>query len=528
MRKKLRFLIAALGAVALVAVVGVMWYQGANAKAEGPIPVPKDLIACSQCHTMTHEVSTWEQSPHGNVSCLECHLESDVAWVRHELGDKGTDMASNLSNTKVHSLPLKAPNERCLECHGDQMPYILQDVVPPPANSGGTAAAAAGQTKAMDIKALHSKHMNGDSKLDCLACHVDAVHGPAEGTQERQDEAHNLCLTCHAEKRVTMTSTGSVSCTACHVDAASVAPADHKDTNAWMAAHGTSSQTSNCGQCHLANSAGPHTDMTNPAVFKTNSTEDACTTCHAGQPMPHPANFIAQHGTAAEKAAPGACDRCHTPEQNPIKPTPDYAKAGFCTDCHAGTTMPHPAGYLAQHGTAAKNSPATCQACHSSKNPIRPLPDYAGSGYCTNCHAGTTMPHPANYLAQHGSAAMKSPASCEACHSSKNSVNRTSAHSSQAFCSSCHDQYQHAAGWVAQHGDKVDATCATCHTMRGQPGTKNACDSCHSTQYSKEQWHPDLWYVSHARAVEQQGKEACMTCHNGEIQPSCSKCHRNY
>jgi hypothetical protein len=472
-RRKLRLLIAALVSIGTVAAGAIIWFQATNANANAEVPVPKELVTCSACHNMEKEVQAWQEGPHSEVACLECHVESDVAWVRHELTGRSPDMAEMLGNAKVHPVPLKAPNDRCLDCHGQQMPYILQDVTPPPLENN--AASAGEQVKAMQIKALHNEHINGDSKLDCLACHVASAHGATPGTTAQQDEAHSLCLTCHSEKRVTMAVPSSVSCAACHVTPSSVAPADHKDTNGWMAAHGTSSTGNTCGQCHLATSAGPHTDLASPASFQSN-TGDACATCHAGVPMPHPANFLTQHGAASEQAAPGTCERCHTPEKNPIQPTPDHAKAGYCTECHAGTAMPHPAGYLNTHGTAAMQNPATCEACHSGKNPINPTAD----------------------------------------------------HASQTYCSSCHDQYQHQSGWVVQHGSSVNATCATCHTMVGEQGQHNACATCHDSQNtSTGRWHPDMWFASHARVVLDEGKGDCMKCH-AEVEPSCSKCHTSF
>jgi transposase-like protein len=135
------------------------------------------------------------------------------------------------------------------------------------------------------------------------------------------------------------------------------------------------------------------------------------------------------------------------------------------------------------------------------------------------------MPHSADYLKSHGQQAMTAGITCEACHSAKNKANPTAAHASATFCNACHDQYQHQAGWVAGHGDKVDATCATCHTLVGQQGQHNACSTCHNSPDGK--WHPDLFYVSHANVVQKQGRESCDTCHN-EVQPKCSQCHRNY
>jgi hypothetical protein len=236
--------------------------------------------------------------------------------------------------------------------------------------------------------------------------------------------------------------------------------------------------------------------------------------------MPHPANFLAQHGAAAN-ANPASCATCHSPN-NIANPTAYHASSKFCTDCH-GTAMPHPADFLSKHGAAANAAPASCTNCHSPNNRVNPGANYASPGYCLDCHL-TPMPHPASFLSSHGAEAQKSPATCDACHSAKNVARPTAPHANAGYCASCHDSYEHEAGWVAAHGSNVDESCSTCHTLQGQVGQHNACSTCHSSKTGE--WHPNMWFVSHAREVEKNGEAACMTCHS-EVQPSCSKCHRD-
>jgi predicted CXXCH cytochrome family protein len=436
-----------------------------RSQAAGEQPSPK-VLACGTCHSMEKQVSTWEQGPHQAVACLQCHDEGDPGWVRHEFVEKNTDMSAH-APADLRTPELKAENDRCLTCHDKQLEMLKQDLTPPPVGKGAAASADTG--KPLAIKAAHDVHLNGKAKLTCVDCHAQSAHGPVPGTDAWRDDAHSRCQTCHDQQQVTLKVTGDVSCSACHVDPAGVAPADHKDATAWMKTHGQASQTQSCGTCHLSETAGAHTALANPTAFPSTQSQDACAACHAGVTMPHAANYLANHGQAYLAAKEGTCETCHSPERTLVTPVPEYAQPQFCTACHL-QSMPHPANYLAAHGEQAMNQPATCEACHSRKNPAKPQ----------------------------------------------------AAHASTNFCASCHDAYQHPAGWVAGHGTKVDATCATCHTMQGQPGQHNACASCHTG----EKWHPDLFFVSHGREVEQNGKEGCMTCHN-EVQPSCTQCHRD-
>jgi hypothetical protein len=511
--------ILAVGVVAFLAFGGYLYFAtDANAVGiRGPIdPASAQLVDnCGKCHSMDKQVTEWQTSPHKDVACMECHEESQATWVRHELSDRNPEMAAT-KDPAVKVLPIKAINDRCLDCHASQLDAVKADKVPAPLKAGTVVA---NQGQPLPVNAAHTAHLKPENGLDCTTCHADSAHGPKAGTPEAKDATHTLCLDCHAQKNVTIKVTGSTSCGACHADPKTVTPPDHTDKAAWTKAHGDASKQGTCGECHLGPTAGAHGKLANSAAFPSSS-PDACASCHAGIAMPHPQDWLNGHADkfSANKAA---CATCHGSKENPA----NLPNTGICIECHQ-VPMPHSSNYLSVHGTNAEQLGAgTCDTCHSpSKNPISPTPEHARADYCTACHQ-VPMPHSADYLKSHGQQAMTKGITCEACHSSKNKANPTAAHASATFCSSCHDQYQHQSGWVAAHGEKVDATCGTCHTLIGQPGQHNACSTCHSNPDGK--WHPDLFYVSHANIVQKQGRESCDTCHN-EVGPKCSQCHRNY
>jgi hypothetical protein len=563
MKKRLYLLLPVLGAaLVLMLVVGLSGRMFAGA----PTPsIPEKLLYCGTCHSMEKETDTWQKSPHSSVACLQCHEESDVAWVKHELTDLGDSMAGKAQAKSLHAIPLKAPDARCEECHADQMDEIMKDVTPAPMTPGAKTAGTPG--KPMAIKAAHAVHTEKVG-LSCAECHTDSAHGTVLTGDALRDKAHEQCMSCHVEKQVKIAVIDSTSCGACHTDVASVTPADHKNAATWQKAHGKAAAAGTCGACHLDESAGTHAQIARPENFPS-AAKDTCVACHSGMQMPHPDsflsthgkvslktpagtceachsagsqataatggaasctschassmphpdNFLAQHGAAAS-ANPASCATCHSPN-NIANPTAYHASSNFCSDCH-GTAMPHPADFLSKHGAAANADPSSCTNCHSPKNPINPGANYASVGYCQDCHL-TPMPHPASFLSSHGAEAQKSPATCDACHSSKNVARPTAPHANAGYCASCHDSYEHEAGWVADHGSNIDQSCSTCHTLQGQPGQHNACSACHT---GNGEWHPKMWFVSHAREVDKNGDEACMTCHN-EVEPSCSKCHRD-
>ncbi|MFZ5827311.1 MAG: cytochrome c3 family protein [Bacillota bacterium] len=459
MRSKLVLLLpAALILVALTAALNA----GVGATAE-PVP-PKAVLACAECHSMEVEVDQWAESVHSNLTCLECHTEGDVTWVRHEFLERNEEMAAHPGEHKT--IKLKADLARCETCHEPQWALVQHDLIPGNLIPQVKTVPHSEMGKKMDIRVAHSLHVNGE-KLECVACHLNAVHGPAPGTPERRDDAHQLCMDCHEQEDVKLEVKGDVSCAACHLDVAKITPADHKDVTAWKRAHGTASATQRCGDCHMSASAGPQGRLANPVFFPTTTRGDDCTTCHADMPMPHPDNFLARHGKEALSAKPGTCQTCHAPA----------------------------AGEVA-------------------------VPDHAGPKYCTECHL-KPMPHPDNFLAVHGKEALQAPAVCTACHSSQNPVNPRAAHASKTYCGACHDAYQHPKGWVAGHGAQVTGSCATCHSMKEEQGTHNACAACHTSEGT---WHEKMWFAKHGRVVEAQGDESCAVCHS-EVEPSCSKCH---
>jgi len=517
MRKKMRLLLS--GVVAGGAIILLSGFFFVHAGAAGASGSPS-FLPCASCHTMEKQVAAWKNGSHKDIACLQCHESQDPNMVRREFLDKGQEMAAA---NKQHTLALPVQDQTCTTCHAKEMADIGRDVNP--ANG-----------KAMPVKAAHDLHVNGKPGLKCTDCHT--IHSAATSAAQRKDAMHDLCQSCHDQKQVKLAVNSSVSCAACHVDPASVAPADHKDPAVWLKQHGKAVLGGQaCGTCHLGPSAGAHTPIARTESFPTKD-PDTCTTCHGGVTMPHEQSFLANHGAAYRNAPKDTCERCHgstAPNSANLATstvTFEGTNAPFCASCHAGQPMPHPAGYLKLHGADALKSPASCGACHSSQNKVNPKAPYARDSFCTNCHGGTVMPHPANYLTIHGKEAAKSTAVCEACHSPKNPANPSAAHASPAFCTNCHDNYRHPAGWVVDHGTKVTEACAACHSVAGktpaggQTEPHNACAACHTQATAGGKWHPDYWFITHSKAVAQQGKAGCMKCHdNGKL--SCTRCHKN-
>lgn len=453
---------------------------------------------CSSCHSMSDEFASWKVSPHADAAtCIECHSDPGALgeMAAHVKGVRMLYMTiANVEPTLV--MDHKIPNDYCEKCHKMEVE----------------------QPKGVMVN--HQKHLK--EGVTCQDCHAGLVH-KANEFKPGNERFHNICIGCHAEKSVKLETNGSTGCTACHSVLTEITPADHGGH--WMANHGKSSSKQNCGECHLAASAGSHGAMSQPASFAVAQQGDQCASCHQTT-MPHPTSYLQRHGADALSQGAGVCANCHSP-LSPVTPKPDHAAANFCSNCHSGVTMPHGENWMSRHGAAAGTSdnPA-CIVCHSSGNRVRPAARYAASDYCVSCHAGQQMPHTEEFTASHGQHAVKSGISCLTCHSSLNPVAPQAGHASASYCAACHDQTKHEAVWIKAHGAQSDQLCFTCHSE--DKGGKNACQACHQGDpKDKNQFHSDpYWFVTHRRAAKEQGEQACYKCH-AEVQPSCSKCHSN-
>lgn len=452
---------------------------------------------CASCHSMSPLYDSWAVSPHApDVTCIECHSDPG------KLGElaahiKGIRMVyKTIAKIQPHLvMSHEIPNSSCEKCH------IMEEEKP------------------KGVLVNHKMHLT--EGVSCQDCHFGLVH-LANEFKPGDERFHNICQTCHEAKSVVLKATGSTSCTACHSDLSVPTPANH--TADWLGKHGKESTANqNCGQCHTAASAGPHSPMANPVAFKTDQPNDACAACHQA-PMPHKQPYLLYHGTDARTMGGAVCSTCHSPT-TPVVAKPPHAGATFCSSCHSNVTMPHEANWMAKHGPAAGTSDnPVCITCHSSANRVNPSAPYAANDYCIKCHNGLDMPHTQKFTAEHGRLALKSGISCMVCHSSLNPVNANAPHASGSYCAACHAESKHSAGWVALHGKQASQTCYTCHSQ--EPTAKTSCQACHQGQPGDGKlFHPDkYWFINHRASAKTQGVDSCMKCHN-EVHPSCTQCH---
>lgn len=515
MRHRFNIFIPALGAMILI-IAGIAWAQSVS---KAPLDARELAKSCGSCHTMDKETESWAMSSHQSVACVACHANAGLmGWVHQKVSVIQMQFTSQGLKGEPVAISTTVPSERCIACHAQDMPFVMQDLDPPARFDAQGNPVKPDRTTVEHLAAVagHDLHLTMKDPLSCTDCHTGVAHGPSMDNRVGQVELmHRLCLDCHGEQKVALEVTSSVACAACHSDLDRVEPEGHKRPD-FRSTHGSAARSNiaACQQCHL-----------NPGISGTASTE------------PHGLQTalltVADRSRAATVAQPSPT----TPDFPPGTLAPHEEIKDGCMACH-GTTMPHPASWLQRHANGFEEKPELCASCHGTRDqgftmvyqgdPRRLAVD---NPQCAGCH-GLPMPHPEGYKAAHPADVRTDPATCEACHSPKNQANPSAAHAAARFCLDCHiGTYRHAANWVSTHmnpvnsagGNPAKAGCTECHTQ-----TENSCTSCHTGGLGSTLWHPGDFTSTHGSIVTAAGGNqavaACASCHTQTLN-SCTDCH---
>ena len=259
---------------------------------------------CAACHG--DAVEALAASAHAGTRCDSCHISGGALG----LVEQRLNVVSMVAYAPVALLTGSGPgvastdNAACLDCHDNEMTLT---------------ATTRGIT--MNHRAPR------DEQWLCTRCHLGTAH-PNE-SYAGSSYSMDLCLACHNANPQNITT-----CGVCH-------PADESPQvgypTAWAVTHGANWRT--------AHGMG---DLT---TCKTCHSPGYCAACH-NMDLPHPGNYLAQHGTdvlsLAEREAD--CIVCH--------------KGAACDNCH-GIEMPHPDAFMQNHPTVVDDDgTAVCTRCH--------------------------------------------------------------------------------------------------------------------------------------------------------------------
>ncbi|MHB8706907.1 MAG: NapC/NirT family cytochrome c, partial [Coriobacteriia bacterium] len=164
---------------------------------------------CASCHEMGGRASTWEQSAHSTVDCVQCH-QAPTAW--YEVPQRvvgrgqlfGRDVLAHLSGDYQDPVEVRSPGAApisdavCLQCH----------------DPNRTA------TSGYRILIDHAEHAKRNGS--CVSCHVRTAH-----PLESRGTALTLmaqCYTCHG---TTGQPEASSECGVCHPSDYELVPTSH-------------------------------------------------------------------------------------------------------------------------------------------------------------------------------------------------------------------------------------------------------------------------------------------------------------
>ncbi len=269
---------------------------------------------CSTCKSHVPYVDEYEKSAHRGVNCEQCHTKpGPFFFLSAKLEALQQPVAQIIGDYEKPILGYVL-NQSCRRCHTSETLFK-------PVSKGG-------------IRVQH-KHLIEAGFL-CMRCHSTVAHGTAAPEGSRTYPVMEQCLICHNNKYKAPDGTvATARCDLCHTrgDYGAV-PVSHKSPG-WSTRHGAVGVLSTCSACHIK--------------------KDSCTKCHSGILMPHPSNWLYDHGAEAESRGRPSCGRCHDIER-------------YCKTCHQ-VSMPHPSGFVSSHFKAvARTGAPSCFNCHTLDN----------------------------------------------------------------------------------------------------------------------------------------------------------------
>ncbi|MDW7651240.1 MAG: NapC/NirT family cytochrome c [Bacillota bacterium] len=314
--------------------------------------------SCAGCHVIEPYYLTWQNSPHANVSCVECHVEPGTGFVSvaaQRLGERlkySEDMELPLEGTKEIS------SETCLDCHSNNR------VISP----------------SLDLRShWHADHLGYGTS--CVDCHYEVAHAGMRNretfayTDEKMDEFRNMdhhdfsltktsCLECHDGERVTY------NCETCHTETS--IPDNHFLAD-FGYRHGDAvrEDVQDCMRCHTG--FGKVREIPGDSIAEITRNARFCINCHEGtRPVTHDAFWSVGHKIPG-KASRDGCLVCH--DWNTPQEGLRAANVITCATCHEAVPDGHdnPRWYFDHKNTVKDKGSFGCFDCH-------------GATSCFDCH----------------------------------------------------------------------------------------------------------------------------------------------
>jgi len=319
-------------------------------------------FCASACHKVQDDtITAYERSTHNMVSCMSCHEPVNANPVTFTLKKAKALGELVLTVSNNYELPLNAEShlaenheemgaEQCTQCHS-----LATRVVTP--SKGIIINHAIHEQNDVHCTMCHNRvaHVE-DFQLELVDPKTDEPNHPHEDFMQmegcfRAEGCHGLEASYRAPGE----------CSRCHPADFELKPENHLVAGFYQLGGDSSGhwklndeRPGYCRTCHEV------------AVF--------CTACH-GVEMPHPADFVENHGVEG-KWDPAACANCHAKGEQAA----DAVSTEFCSSCHHEGSDPNQ-DWIPQHFVLVRQNGAEgCFDCHEPT-------------YCAECHVRTITPN---------------------------------------------------------------------------------------------------------------------------------------
>jgi len=144
-------------------------YKPASALASKTATAAEKSAVCLSCHAGQRQLENWAVAKHRkvDVTCVNCHDIHQTPSAANSKQIRSASFAAAPYTTTSRSLAYK----NCVECHRDTRAEILKP----------------------------SHHPIVEGKVTCQDCHDP--HGSLNKNSLRAESNHDLCVSCHADKR---------------------------------------------------------------------------------------------------------------------------------------------------------------------------------------------------------------------------------------------------------------------------------------------------------------------------------------
>ena len=437
--------------------------------------------------------------------CESCHTVT---------GNKVTAKFKRLEDTNAKEIKA-IYHDNCIKCHTDTTKAGKKGG--PGAEQCRTCHAGPAETSRTLIsfdKSLHYRHSSSKMMLpaagqkdNCSKCHTqDKPEKRNLAFAENKDQAHEKCLSCHAEIAKAKQPSGPVECAGCHD--ATVRAGIKKVTEMTRLEAGQSDFALLMGPVK----AGTEPSLINAVPFNHKLHEEKnenCSVCH--------------HNSSTKGVIP--CSQCHTSlgkEEGAFITTEQamhrVTSQAACVGCHAQKqTKPQCAGCHTFMGTTGQKTDASCAKCHvnitagpeltenktakvetasmiistrtkaDTTVKINELPEFVEIGVLASEYQPSKMPH--RKIVQKIMDGMKDDAMAAYFHSSPSAVCSGCHHNSPASsnppkCVSCHGKVADGKGEAKPDlKTAYHQQCIGCHSEMGiQKPAATACAECHAVK----------------------------------------------